>query len=197
MKTARCGIDQRIAGLHTYSPKRGGKRANPMTTRPTPIVIDLSDVEKHGGVNNALKAYCEESETTSCGVVGPAFTTSGPGPGWSRYHDESDFASRAMEGGALYYLDLDDGRIAFAPAWEDDLYDGQEIVWTSESMVRIECPDMADAARCPDPIADMARAVIDTHGPLSDRAAWAKLIREMRAIGGAVPRIDIVDDDLD
>jgi len=41
----------------------------------------------------------------------------------------------------------------------------------------------------------MAQAVIDTHGPLSDRAAWAKLIREMRAIGGAVSRIDA--DDLD
>jgi len=166
-----------------------------MATKPKAIVIDLSDVQRHGSVDVALEAYCEASDTTSCGVVGPSFATSGPGPGWSRNHDESDFAARAMEGGALYYLDIDDGRIAYCPTWEDDLYDGQEIVWTSESMVRIECPDIAEAMEHPAMVAEMAQAVIDTHGPLSDRAAWAKLIREMRAIGGAVSRIDA--DDLD
>lgn len=158
-----------------------------MTTAPKMISIDLDDVRWAGGVEQALHAYCEASDQVGSGVVGPAFSTSGPGPGWSRNHDASDFAARAMEEGVPYYLDTDDGRIAFAPNR------GQDIEWTDESMIRLECPDIDDAMEYPAMVAEMAQAVIDTHGTLSDRKAWAELVRQIQVAGEAVSDIDADD----
>lgn len=159
------------------------------------LTIDLDDVCRAGSVREAISTWCDDSDDTSCGVVGPAFSTSGPGPGWSKQHDEHDFARRAMEEGAIYYLDLDDGRLASAPEWTDDMYDGQDIEWTDESVVCIACPDIEDAIERPALVAEMAQAVIDYHGPESDRDAWKKLIEQIREAAKALEDIDA--DDLD
>lgn len=83
------------------------------------VTIDLDDVRRAGGVKAALAAWCEQSDDTSCGVIGPSFSCSGPGSGWQINHDESDYASRAFRGGALYYLDIDDGRLIGCESAED------------------------------------------------------------------------------
>lgn len=83
-------------------------------TTKAALSVDLSDVVKHGSVEQAIIALCEESDDTSSGVIGPSFSTSGPGSGWSKQHDASDYAARALDVGygALYYIDAADGRRA-------------------------------------------------------------------------------------
>lgn len=157
------------------------------------VTIDLDDVIRAGGVDQALAAWCEASDDTSCGVVGPSFSTSGPGSGWSKQHDASDFAERAMYGGALYYLDTDDGRLALSPEWTDDLYEGQDIEWSEDSVVRIECPTADEALEQPVLVAEMAQAVIDYHGPESDRKAWRSLLEQIKAAAEAFDDIDADD----
>lgn len=78
------------------------------------VSIDLSDVVKHGGVEQAILAWASESDDTSSGVIGSSFSCSGPGSGWQKNHDASDYAARALDAGygAMYYLDEADGRLA-------------------------------------------------------------------------------------
>lgn len=78
------------------------------------LSVDIHDVVKYGGVREAIIALCEDSDDTSSGVIGPSFSTSGPGSGWSKQHDASDYAARALDTGygALYYIDADNGRRA-------------------------------------------------------------------------------------
>lgn len=159
------------------------------------LTLDLDAVRKAGSVRGAIAAWCDESRDTSCGVIGPAFSTSGPGPGWSKQHDAHDFATRAMEQGAIYYLDLDDGRLAWAPEWTDDMYDGQPIEWTDKSVVSLSCPDLDDAIDEPAIVAEMAQAVIDHHSAKSNPKEWAKLIKQIRELADALSDIDV--DDLD
>jgi hypothetical protein len=100
-----------------------------------------------------------------------------------------------MAGGAIYYLDLDDGRVAYAPEWEHDLYDGEEIVWTDDSMICLECPSIDDAIEYPQFAAEMAAAVIETHNANSNKAEWSKIVRAIKAAADAMADIDA--DDLD
>jgi len=165
-----------------------------MTTKSktTHVTIDLDDVRKAGGVRQALAAWCEEeSNLTACGVIGPSFSTSGPGSGWTCECDASDYASRAMHGGALYYLDLDDGRLASSPDWTDDDYHDEPIEWSDASVVRIDCPDVEEAMENIDIVAEMARSVIDYHGAESDRAEWRTLIEAIRRAAEVLEDIDI------
>jgi len=142
------------------------------------IEITLDDVIKQGGVDAALSNWCDESDDTSCGVIGSSFSTSGPGPGWTHVHDADDFARRAMEEGALYYLDLDDGRLASAPTWVDDLYDDEEIEWTDEAVVRLVCPDVEsvmESLAALKAAIEMEDAAENRFNELSDTAAWSQL----------------------
>ena len=159
------------------------------------ISIDLDDVRAAGGVEQALHEYCRESDQIGSRVVGPTYSTSGPGSGWAYQHTADDFARRAMSAGALYYLEASDGRIAYAPTWEDDMYQGQDIEWTDGSMVRLECPDIEDAMQHPTLVAEMVRWVIAAHGRLSDRQEWTLLVRRIRAADDALA--DIREADLD
>lgn len=169
------------------------------------LCLDLDDVRKAGGVSEALAAWCKESDTTTCGVVGQSFATSGPGNGWSKTFGRDDFASRAFEGGALYYLDTDDGKIKEAlpvdGAEEVDEDDDtiltdiggcryREGEWSDESEVELACPTIEDALEHPAIVAEMAQAVIDHHGPCSDRAAWKRLIESIRAAAEALEDVD-------
>lgn len=153
------------------------------------VVINLSDVVAAGGVRQAIEAFCEQSDTVSCGVIGQSFATSGPGPGWSKNFGANDFASRAFEGGALAYIDADDGRV------KRDLggcyYTEGE--WSDESEVYVECPDIEDAMEHPEFAAEMAESVIDHHHALSDVSAWKGLIEQIQAAADAFEDIDADD----
>jgi len=156
------------------------------------ISIDIYDIVicgNNGRVIDALKSYCEDSSDVSCGVVGPAFTTSGPGSGYSIQHDVTDFARRAMEGGALYYLDTDDGRLAYAPDWTDDLYNGQEIKWSDKSVVILECPSVEDTIEHPEITAEMAETVIRYKS--SNANEWLQLISSIQDVAEKISRINV------
>jgi hypothetical protein len=168
------------------------------------VTINLDDVRNHGSVEKAIAAWCEDSDTTSCGVIGSSFSTSGPGPGWSMNHDENDYASRAFEGGAVHYIDATDGRMKSADMVglnEDDEDDDtiqhdiagcayREGKWSSESVVRIECPSLEEAIEETGLVAEMAQSVIDHHYDLSDKAEWKNLIETIREVAEWLEDID-------
>lgn len=211
------------------------------------VSINLSDVVKHGGVEQAILAWASESDDTSSGVIGSSFSCSGPGIGWQKNHDASCYAERALDAGygALYYLDETDGRLASmtdveteyaivdasgeylstgerSPAsdealtWDseseadeylEDGYEGEretdrvvclsqpEVEWSDESVVELVCPDVDDALENPEQVAEMAEAVIQYHGPMSDKAEWKKLIESIKDAAEALSDVDA--DDLD
>jgi hypothetical protein len=174
------------------------------------VTLGIRDVRAAGSVEDAIVAWSEQSEDTSSGIHGWAPPT------------EDGRAQMAIEGGAMHYIDCDDGRLISAiPVQlvsgdgEDAVYedgDGDEVDpadvirdcgggysvlgdWSDESVVRLECPDIADAVEHPDTVAMMVRAVIDTHDAMSDRASWAKLVRSIRDAAESLDGIDA--DDLD
>lgn len=174
------------------------------------VTIDITDVVRAGSVPQAILAWAEESDDTSSGVVGPAFSTSGPGSGWSRDHDRNDFARRAVVGGALHYIDEGDGRMISAEEVSDDERDDDgewpdDVIhdmggghsrlgdWTDASVVRVECPSVEDAIHWPGAVAEMAQSVIGYHGPCSDRAAWRALLASIRDAAQAIEDTDIDD----
>lgn len=178
--------------------------------REAHVSIDLDDVRAAGSVERALEAWCERSETTSCGVVGPSFSTSGPGSGWSVNHDENDYARRAVEEGALYYLDCDDGKLVSAEEvdegekdengeWPDDvIHDlggthSRLSRWSEESVVEVICPSIEDAIQCPALVAQMAKSVASFHGAMSDKAAWRSLVQQIRDAAESLEDIDLDD----
>lgn len=75
-----------------------------------------NDVEK------AIIDACTEGDYYASGNDGPTFHGSGPGAGWSRECNSTDFAQYALSNGAEYYLDASDGR----SAW---LNNKGEVVW--------------------------------------------------------------------
>lgn len=175
-----------------------------MTKTTAHVVIDLDDVVSAGGVAEAIANWCENSDTTSCGVVGSSFSTSGPGNGWSVQHGPDDFALRAMIEGAMHYIDESDGRMCSAEPAEEDDEDAYADMgggwftkgsWSSASVVRLEVPDAEDVLAHPQEAAAMARAVIDCHGEESDRASWAVLVRSVKEAATAMRSIDADDFD--
>jgi hypothetical protein len=159
------------------------------------VTIDLDDVRHADGqtIESAILAWAERSDTTASGTVGPAFSTSGPGPGpgWSQTHDASDFAERAVsdEYGALAYIDESDGRLAARPGWTEEGTSGEhELEWSDDSVVRIECPSIEDAIEHPAIVAEMVRSVIDYHGVCSDRKEWHDLIQQIQSASEELSR---------
>lgn len=172
-----------------------------MKTIKTPV-LDIRDIRDAGSVEAALAKWCDESDLVSGGVIGPAFSTSGPGPGWSKNHDESDYASRAFEGGAVAYLDVQDGRwIEAEPVQEADVDEDTlrdiagcayaEGDWSHGSVVRIEVPEIEDAIQYPEIAAMMAQSVADHHSPKSDGAAWRKLVEAIRTAAEAMEDVEV------
>jgi hypothetical protein len=151
----------------------------------------MSHVLMHGGIREALTDACDKSDTVACGVIGPAFATSGPGSGWSKQYDETDFAERSFEGGALAYLDLDNGRLATSPEWTEGEYDGQPIEWTDESVVCLECPDIQEAIDDPEVFAEMAAAVAELHDAESNCREWAKMLASIRKLAECVEDVTL------
>lgn len=90
-------------------------------------------------ISTMIEEYAKESDSVASGVIGPSFSCSGPGSGWQKNHDVTDYAERALSDdyGALSYIDSSDGRKA-------TLQDG-EVVWSAESVVEIELPTVEQA----------------------------------------------------
>jgi hypothetical protein len=170
-----------------------------MTAR---ITINIDDVRLAGSVPAAIETECDASDTIASGIVGPSFSTSGPGAGWSKNHGPNDYAIRAMEEGAEHYIDIEDGLMrSVVPIDEaeardedgdimDDTYCSEGVYfrvgdWTEESVVRVECPDIDDALKYPEIAAQMARSVADHHYAESDRQAWKSLVAGIRKLSEA------------
>lgn len=152
------------------------------------IQIDIHDVLKAGSVAAAIQAFADNSDEYACGVIGPAFTTSGPGPGWTVEHDCNEFAARALsdEYGATYYIDPEDGRVA-------RMIKGDGIEWSDDSEVELICPCVEDLASYPETAADMFTAVVEYHGAESDRAAWKAAVLAAKRLAKAFDDIEAED----
>lgn len=181
-----------------------------MEARKGHIQIDLHDVFEAGSIEEAIVEWCRQSLTTSSGVVGPTFATSGPGSGWSKKFGAEDFALCALKEGAAHYVNEHDGRMLSAlpvDEDEDDEGDDEDIEtdiggcryrvgdWTEESVVRIEVPDIEDAIRHPNEVAEMAKAVISHHHSYSDCDEWKDLVLRVQRLAEALDEID--PDDFD
>jgi hypothetical protein len=101
--------------------------------------ITLKDIQEYGSISAAIEEFAKKSDYVASGVIGPSFATSGPGSGWSRQFDETDYAERALkdEFGASSYIDSEDGR-------EATLDENGDLVWSEESVVDIEIPSFAE-----------------------------------------------------
>jgi hypothetical protein len=160
--------------------------------------IDIDDVIKAGSVEKAIEEWSKDSSDTASGVVGSELSTSGPGPGWTIKHDATDFAKRALEQ-VPYYLDSEDGRLAYlvdenGDPYEDEIdkYKGElKLEWSDESVVALKCPDIEDAIENPSEFADMAQSIINYHHAESDTEAWKKLLESINNLADAIGNIDV------
>lgn len=149
------------------------------------IKIDIDDVRAAGSVSAAILAWADNSDEVASGVVGPSFSCSGPGSGWQRNHDETDYAARALgdDYGAVAYVDAYDGRVA-------TLDEGGGVTWSDDSEVVLDVPDGSDALRHPEALAQMA-AALDTHSHSSDCAAWRDLVESILAAAEKLEGIEV------
>lgn len=178
------------------------------------ITITIGDIlaTEDKSVRSAILEWCENSYDTASGLIGPSFATSGPGPaGWSKEYDETDFARRLFEEGALYYINEDDGRMISAEEVDEDDIDIDDLPdnvvhdgaggyarasdWTGYSVVCVACPSIEDALDDPEVVAEMAQSVIDHHSEMSDKAEWKKLIESVNKLHDALEDIDPNDFD--
>ena len=108
------------------------------------IIITLEKVFYAGSLRQAIvdEAHSQEFDLAdSTAMAGQTFATSGPGSGWTRKFTSIDYAQRILDDDYAESgnrdgkaLDPDDGRIAM---WAED-----EIIWSDESIVELECPDV-------------------------------------------------------
>lgn len=148
--------------------------------------IDIQDVVKSGSVKQAICDYCAESDKVASGDIGPTFSTSGPGTGWSKQYDETDYAARALgdDYGATSYVDCDDGR-------EATLDDDGDVVWSHESVVDLAVPSEDDALANPDALAEMASALISAHSHASETGDWQALLLRIRSAAEKIEDLDL------
>ena len=148
--------------------------------KPPKVTIGLSDVMRVGSVQLAVVAAAE------CIAVGDAFVACGPLP--DEPVDDPNYLPRdALEDGAAGYVDSVTGRLCveIGP-------DGVPI-WTPDSVVRVECPEIDQAILFPAQTAAMARSVVAHHGTRSDRKAWRDLLRSIRSAWTETWDIDMED----
>lgn len=172
-----------------------------MSKKLATVIIDIDDVRKAGGVVAAIEKRANESSELAAGVVGMAFATSGPGPGWTKQYGPDEWSREAFSGGALAYIDAEDGRVRRAEPAEEwtpadqlhhDLGGGAYTVgdWSGESEVCVECPAEEDALEYPELVAEMARSVVKYHYDLSPVKDWKQLVEKIKAAAEALDDID-------
>ena len=123
-------------------------------------------------IADAIEKIAQESETIASGIIGPSFSCSGPGPGWSRQYDVTDYAKRALadDYGANSYIDSSDGR-------EATLNDEGEVEWSDESVVEIKTPSLEYALENPDEFAILAK---DAASYGADAEEWEALVERVQ-----------------
>lgn len=129
------------------------------------VTLTISDVSHAGSVGEAIIAACTMSDYLSSGIIGPSFSTSGPGPGWSKQHSASDFAARALAEDAVGYIDAADGRLA-------TLDDDGDVEWSDESVVVLEAPTDAQVDEMPEAARQMAEAIESGHATAKRANDW-------------------------
>jgi len=132
--------------------------------------ITIEQVAEAGNnVASAIEAACKDHDSIASGVIGPSFGTSGPGSGWSKQYDASDYAERAISGdyGASSYIDSSDGR-------EATLDEDGEVEWSDESVIELVCPSLEEAMESPDAYEAMVSGLVE-HGMATDTDAWVFL----------------------
>lgn len=103
------------------------------------IKLSINDLTPGESIAAAILHACAVDDEIASGTIGPSFACSGPGSGWQVDYDVTDYAERALSdseeyGGALGYIDADDGRMA-------SLDDDGNVEWTDESVVELTAPD--------------------------------------------------------
>ena len=122
------------------------------------IELNIDDVSfANNSISNAIELACEESDELCSGVVGPSFATSGPGSGWCKKFDVSDFAIAASDNGCNY-VDSGDGRLA--EVTQDDAGDCS-VEWSEESVVTLLTPTIEEVDADPEAAKAMLRAIDD------------------------------------
>lgn len=152
--------------------------------------ISIHNVAEHGTITAVIEAIAKEHDTIASGIIGPSFATSGPGPGWSRQYDVSDYAKRALadDYGAGSYIDSEDGR-------EATLDEDGEIEWTEESVIELEIPSLDEALEYPEAYQEMAKGAAGPHACNVHESEWKDLARQVaarspEAVEAAIERID-------
>lgn len=136
--------------------------------------ITIEQVAENGNsVSSAIEAACKDHDSIASGVIGPSFATSGPGPGWSRQYDVSDYAERALSGdyGASSYIDSSDGR-------EATLGEDGELEWSDESVIELVCPSLEEAMENKEAYEAML-STLTIHCDQTDLDAWETLEEHM------------------
>lgn len=143
-------------------------------TKDMKITIALV-AANNNSVAAAIEAKALKSDSIASGIIGPSFSTSGPGPGWSKNHDASDFARRALslDYGADSYIDSDDGR-------EATLKEGK-LVWTDNSVIELQTPSLDEALEAPAAYEEMAKGAKGPHAYNVYESEWADLARKVAA----------------
>lgn len=144
--------------------------------------INIHNVNEHGSISAAIEARAKDSDSIASGIIGPSFSCSGPGSGWQKNHDVSDYAERALmdDYGAASYIDSDDGR-------EATLDEDGDVVWSDECEVEIEMPSTEEALGMPEAFANMAQDINNYEGQTE---GWEQLEAVINNMDAAVERID-------
>ncbi len=132
--------------------------------------ITLEQVAENGNsVSSAIEAACNAHDSIASGMIGPSFACSGPGSGWQRNYDVSDYAERALadDYGASSYIDSGDGR-------EATLDEDGELEWSDESVIELVCPTLEQAMENRGAYDAMSEA-LTIHCAETDMDAWETL----------------------
>lgn len=138
--------------------------------------ITLAHIVEHGSISAAIEALCKESDTVASGVIGSSFSTSGPGSGWQRNYDTSDYADRALadDYGSTSYIDSSDGR-------EAELDEDGDVEWSDESVIELECPSLEDAMDNREAVQIMLDG-LSVHAEETDLDAWAEIEDQLEGL---------------
>lgn len=149
--------------------------------------ISLKTIAKLSATSiaDAIEKIAQESDTIASGIIGPSFATSGPGSGWSKQFDETDYAKRALadDFGAASYIDSADGR-------EATLDSEGDVEWSDESVVEIEMPSLEDALENPDEFAILAKDAASYGADAEEWEALAERVENYPSREAALERID-------
>ena len=130
----------------------------------------------------SIEEFAKESDEIASGVIGPSFSTSGPGSGWSTQFDVHDYAKRALDDsfGASSYIDSEDGS-------EATLDENGDLEWSEESVVEIEIPSFGEILKNMDAWLEMASTATD-YG--ADRKEIENLQKMVEGFDSAIERIN-------